>query len=987
MSGVFGNPWLYNPSDDFFTKSISNSLRFTAAQTPYLTFGQTKTPTDIAKWTVNFWLKRSDPVVASDDYDTVWGVEGPGNTAFTFLNGQLYLFINYNTSGGQARLITTRTFVDTSAWYNFHVSFDRANSTDAHKVRFYVNGVEETSFSTDERNLIGSSTSTGWNVNGQSAAINRRSGTQDSRYHNGYVAQFYNIDGQALDPTSFIEISDDVCKPKSYTGSFGNQGWLLEFKESGVGTGASNTVGADTSGNDNHWSSFNVESHDQTADSPTQNHCQLLPMTNIALSEGNLKMTTSRTGNWDGTIGNFAVTSGKWYYEVRPTVTTDSTFRCVIGWQGNQALQTVTYHGKGASGSPYGTLFDNYLVNVFTTSFYKDGGTDGTMTAASSGDVINVAADFDNGKIYFGINGTYYANDGGTDGDPAGGTNESLSGIDLTAQEYVPAFHIRSDNAVGGNQMIVNFGQEGTFVGTKTAGGNSDANGQGNFFNPVPSGFLALVASNLPDVAIGPQQDSLSTDHFTPLLWSGSGASSRAFTGLGFRPDWVWIKTRNQANEHSVFDSVRGAAKDLEANDIDAEQADNVHGYINSFDSDGFTVIDGSSGSSLVNYSSGGTTNTYVSWNWKAGGATPTKTYKVVVDVDSGQNKYRFRNSANSATFATYAPTIELQEGGTYVFDWSDDGTNSATGISAQSHPIRFSTTSNGTHGGGSEYTTGVVKDDSAYTTTITVAAGAPTLYYYCQYHSGMGGQVNTNSTFGSSNFDGTIQSIVSVNTVAGLSIVSYTGNDADGATVGHGLSQTVEVAIVKRRDNTAHWQYLHKNLSSGHVLLLSSTLDEQDYTNFSSGGIDNLASTTFSLEDGSSNGDNVNKSGGTYIAYCFHTVSGHCEVGSFLGNGSSDGTFVALSLRPQFILVKNRDLNGTNFLIFDNQRSVGNPTNDALLASGNNTEFENNSNFNIDMFSNGFRPKSNYGDINQSNNRMVYIAIGESPLKFSNAR
>ena len=78
--------------------------------------------------------------------------------------------------------------------------------------------------------------------------------------------------------------------------------------------------------------------------------------------------------------------------------------------------------------------------------------------------------------------------------------------------------------------------------------------------------------------------------------------------------------------------------------------------------------------------------------------------------------------------------TLNLNEGRTYIFNWS----------AATSHPLRFSTTSDGTHGGGSEYTTGVVKDDSAYTTQITVAASAPTLYYYCQYHSGMGGQINT---------------------------------------------------------------------------------------------------------------------------------------------------------------------------------------------------------------------------------------------------
>ena len=339
-------------------------------------------------------------------------------------------------------------------------------------------------------------------------------------------------------------------------------------------------MGADTSGNNNHWTSVNVESHDRMLDSPTQNFATLVPMSNIALSEGNLKMTTSRTGNWDGTIGSFGVNSGKWYYEVRMSAT-EGTFRCVAGWQGNQASQTVTYNGKGASGSPYNTLFDNYQVSSHTTYFYKDGDTNGTTTAPSSGDVINVAVDFDAGKIWFGVNGTYYANDGGTDGNPGAGTNESLSGIDPTVQEYVPAFHIRSDSSTGGNVMIVNFGQEGTFVNTETAGGNSDANGVGNFFNAVPSGFLALVDDNIPQTGIK-------------------------------SPDWVWIKQRNgNSHSHYLFDSVRGPGKDLHS-DVGNQEATSLT-TLKSFDNQGFTV------GTEDDVNDG--LDTYVAWTWKAGGA------------------------------------------------------------------------------------------------------------------------------------------------------------------------------------------------------------------------------------------------------------------------------------------------------------------------------------------------------------------------------
>ena len=233
--------------------------------------------------------------------------------------------------------------------------------------------------------------------------------------------------------------------------------------------------------------------------------------------------------------------------------------------------------------------------------------------------------------------------------------------------------------------------------------------------------------------------------HFQVKLYSGNNTqTSITYDGnSNLQPDWIWAKSRSNAHYHDWRDTSRGLTKRLYSNDTGAEDTKSAS-YV-SFDSNGFTLGNdqqGGSNANTVNSSS----NNYVSWGWKAGGSTPTKTYKVVVVSDSG-NKYRFRNSGDTATFAQSAVTLDLQEGGTYVFDWSDS--------SAQAHPIRFSLTSGGTHNSGSEYTTGVVKDDSAYKTTITVPSGVSTLYYYCQYHSGMGGQVNTNTEHGQTNFDG----------------------------------------------------------------------------------------------------------------------------------------------------------------------------------------------------------------------------------------
>lgn len=130
----------------------------------------------------------------------------------------------------------------------------------------------------------------------------------------------------------------------------------------------------------------------------------------------------------------------------------------------------------------------------------------------------------------------------------------------------------------------------------------------------------------------------------------------------------------------------------------------------------------------VIAESSGGINVTGVAATSAVGSPTVTgdTVYTVTVANPGSGNRYYIDGALQ--------PTLNLSEGSTYVFNWS----------AATSHPLRFSTTSDGTHSGGSEYTTGVVKDNSAYTTQITVATGAPTLFYYCQNHPNMGGQINT---------------------------------------------------------------------------------------------------------------------------------------------------------------------------------------------------------------------------------------------------
>ena len=254
----------------------------------------------------------------------------------------------------------------------------------------------------------------------------------------------------------------------------------------------------------------------------------------------------------------------------------------------------------------------------------------------------------------------------------------------------------------------------------------------------------------------------------------------------------------------SQIDVIRGVNSGLASNQTAAEYIAASDKDLVSFDSDGFTLGAGEDWAS-VNQTNG---SSIVAWNWKAGGSAPSKTYVVTVVSDSG-NKYRFDG------FGTSAVTLNLQEGGTYKFDQSHS--------SNSGHPFRFGTSANG-----SNYTTGVTTSgtpgNSGAYTRITVAAGAPTLYYACSAHSGMGGQANTNSTAGSSNFSGTIQSNISANVDAGFSIVSWTGNATSGATIGHGLSKAPELIINRQRSGASNWLIGHTSLGFTKHLELETT-------------------------------------------------------------------------------------------------------------------------------------------------------------------
>jgi len=450
--------------------------------------------------------------------------------------------------------------------------------------------------------------------------------------------------------------------------------------------------------------------------------------------------------------------------------------------------------------------------------------------------------------------------------------------------------------------------------------------------------------------------------YFNSVLYTGNASNPRTITGVGFKPDWVWQKNRSADNGHTLADVIRGANKTLSSDGTGAEITDKNDGHLDAFTSDGFTVGAGSLSDARVNDNG----NNYVGWNWLAAGAAPSNTYIVKVVSDSG-NKYRFDN------FGTSAVTLEISEGGTFTFDQSDSSNNG--------HPLRFSTTSNGTHGGGSEYTTGVTTNGTpgqagAYT-RITVAASAPTLYYYCTQHSGMGGQANTPTTNSFSNFSGSVQSNISPNTTSGFSIVSWTSlASGSNYTVGHGLGSTLAMIILKGRHESNSWQvYQHKNTSSPETdyLELNSNAATADYPVWN-----DTAPTSSVFTCGTWSGfDN----GGTMIAYCFNEVQGYSKFGSYTGNGSStDGTFVYTGFLPSFIMFKSTSATGF-WEIHDNKRDPFNISSKRLFPNSSNVEATENY---VDFNSQGFKFRTNDANGNTSGTSYIYMAFAENPFTSS---
>ena len=228
----------------------------------------------------------------------------------------------------------------------------------------------------------------------------------------------------------------------------------------------------------------------------------------------------------------------------------------------------------------------------------------------------------------------------------------------------------------------------------------------------------------------------------------------------------------------------------------------------------------------------------------------------------------------------------------------------------------------------------------------------------------------------GSANTDGSINTTsTSVNTTAGFSISKYTGTGSN-ATVGHGLGKVPKVIIFKKLNSSDNWFNYHEPLGNTKRLLLSTNDAEA-----TSAGYFNSTTPTSSVFSLGTNGGN-NQSGDDYVAYCWSEIYGFSKFGSYLGNGNADGSFIYTGFKPAMVIIKLYSTGSENWRIFDNKRIGYNPNNYKLYPSLNNTEGTSDL---IDLYSNGFKPRSTSVEFNGSGNGYIYMAFGQSLVGSNN--
>ena len=483
-----------NTSDPAY--EIANSLRFDGS-TSYLNRNSIGAGSR-RSWTLSMWVKKSKVINNTEMY--CWSSNTNGADGDTHDGGGFYGIDSVTGSGkrgnhhymilsdGDGRIIADSQNRDPSAWSHMVWQIDTASGTENDRLKMYINGSRVVNQHVSQ-SQVAQNKDVNFNRNGSAMYIGNDQ-PYTRYYFDGYMAEVAFIDGSSLDASYFGETNQQgTWVPKEFKDdvTFGTNGFYLEFKQTGTSQNSSG-IGADTSGNDNHFAVNGVNAKDVCIDTPTNNFITMNPLfTNSrgTFAEGNLMVTTDVQGSvpyGQVEFGGLALNKGKWYYEAKIN-SVGSGGQLAIGW--NERAETGSYiNGHNNLGS-------NGNVWYGSSGKFQDGGTSNTTSPDSytTNDVIGIAIDFDNKKFYAHKNGTYQSNGSGT-GNPSTGANGFT--FNTHYNDYWTPWMSKDDTT---NEATVeyNFGNPTFTVSSSEA----DDNGYGSFEYDVPTGYYSICSKNI----------------------------------------------------------------------------------------------------------------------------------------------------------------------------------------------------------------------------------------------------------------------------------------------------------------------------------------------------------------------------------------------------------------------------------------------------------------------------------------------------------
>ena len=449
---------------------IDNSCKFEADNAEKMTHTYDSAPTSQKKGTLSLWFKRTE--LESNIGLFQFGDDGSGDYLAVRWGREIYgsnETHRMKIGGTSITLDIYGAVRDTAAWYHMVVAIDTTQSSATNRYRAYRNG-EEVTYSGDNRSSITQNSDMVIGENGKDILIG-----EGVYKYNGYIAEVHYVDGQQLTPSDFGQYDDDtgIWKPKKYAGTYGNNGFYLDFSNS-------SNLGEDQSGNNHDFTLSNLSAADQATDTPTNNFTTFNGLKRwnqgrISFTEGATVVNTGSGNAWTTVSNNIGVNKGKWYWEgelytnegyqmfgQNPVVTTEININA--DWYLGQ------YASKIAGAGYYGSGDDVYYEGGYANS-----------SASTTGDIISVAMDCDNNKVHFAVNGVYT-----NSSNPVNNTN----GFAMN-DEYQ---YFAMSTYIGSYAFKANFGG---FTTISISSAESDADGYGTFEYAPPSGYYALCTKNL----------------------------------------------------------------------------------------------------------------------------------------------------------------------------------------------------------------------------------------------------------------------------------------------------------------------------------------------------------------------------------------------------------------------------------------------------------------------------------------------------------